>query len=586
MGEFVGIDPSGAGMLIKHLERAKAALGRTRPPLESAITEAGADWAGGAGTAAMHRTWAFFDDSQRDLKWRIATITRMEDTRLDGRFLTGTLPFASRAEAAEKGRSAGAVLLAILAVHLAEGSPESWRRVEAAMTAAGQGAIDPAYAQALLTALGPKTYSLLFSQWMDVNVNGPRRGLSPEELERARASLGPLAELYATADTDGRLGGDWDDELLKHPAMLSAMLALGKQSPKFHDRAGRELLRLGTAGHQPSSPHLDWNSYWLVKAFDADPDALRRLLAGDKEAASLLLRPGLVKLNGMPGFEDVLASALDKALGRGDEGERTRALFNVVNALGAEGADEVGGHFDSLKNSPINEVLARKVVPYLGELGLGHAKETAEGALPGQFAPAPPWNGLKVDVGSRFIGAVMQDPAAVKILQAESQKYVQGLDIGKFHPFGDEAERHEYTVRSAKAGGLASLLLSGSTHVEWNDDQTNEFIAEVLTMPVGYAINKWWNIRAPVVATGRDQGVDQAKGDISDLLQDYMDGKTPLTAKEVADALIDKQHAWTLRALEQHDQMALSASDKFRLRLETSGHLHAALLKILEKRGG
>jgi hypothetical protein len=84
MAEFVGIELGGARQLINRMEAAKQWLGTLRPSLEAAIHAAGPDWAGTQGTAAMHRAWAFFDESQRDLKWRIETITRLVVTNTDG----------------------------------------------------------------------------------------------------------------------------------------------------------------------------------------------------------------------------------------------------------------------------------------------------------------------------------------------------------------------------------------------------------------------------------------------------------------------------------------------------------------------
>jgi hypothetical protein len=103
MGEFVGIDPRGAGELIRQMETGKDILGRTRHGLEAAIAEAGASWTGRQGVAAMHRSWAFFDDTQRDLKWRIDTIKQMVPTSGDG-LLSGVLTFASETEAARQGK--------------------------------------------------------------------------------------------------------------------------------------------------------------------------------------------------------------------------------------------------------------------------------------------------------------------------------------------------------------------------------------------------------------------------------------------------------------------------------------------------
>ncbi|MEV0584017.1 hypothetical protein [Nonomuraea sp. NPDC050310] len=116
MGEFVGIDPLGAEKLIRQMETGKDVLGRARPGLESAIAEAGQDWAGREGVTAMHRTWAFFHESQQDLKWRVDTLKRMVPTRQKG-MLNGTLIFGCETEAVQAARKDAAAINEALKLH-------------------------------------------------------------------------------------------------------------------------------------------------------------------------------------------------------------------------------------------------------------------------------------------------------------------------------------------------------------------------------------------------------------------------------------------------------------------------------------
>ena len=77
MGEFVGIDPLGAEKLIRQMEAGKDVLARARPAHSSPASLIAASSPGREGVAAMHRSWAFFHESQQDLKWRIGTIKRI-----------------------------------------------------------------------------------------------------------------------------------------------------------------------------------------------------------------------------------------------------------------------------------------------------------------------------------------------------------------------------------------------------------------------------------------------------------------------------------------------------------------------------
>lgn len=586
MGEFVGIDPGKMNQLIRQMEIAKSILAGVRPGMEDSIAAAGADWAGMAGTAAMHKAWAFFDDSQRDLKWRIGTITELHPTTMGG-MLTAKLPFATEAQAVAAGTATGAAITEAFTAHMADGSPQSWAKVEAALAAANTGVPDAAYASALLTKIGgPSAFRDLFAQWMTINASGPHRGLSPKALAMARASLAPLAAAFAAADKAGRLGGQWRAQLLEqaNPATLSAVLALAPQSDDFLSKAAMRLLQAPLSGFQPISPDADWNTHLLVEVFDVNPWALQKLLAAEPKAAGLLLRPELVKGTSTPDFQRLLAGVLEKTLNKnaGDPLTREKAWFNLVNGLGQEGAEKIGGHFATFQRSPVSAVLATNLAPYIEQFALGQARATSPGLA---MNAAAPWSGLGPDVATRFVGALMQDPAAVKILQKQFEQYAQGLDIGKAHPFSSDPNiRAEYTRLSAKAGGLANLLLGGSAYAELNDDEFIDAVSDAALLPVDYFVNRLKV--APGVATGIGYEANGPKDALADLLKDHLDEMTPDTAKAVADEIVTREVDFVRRSLELHGQTPLTAEDRDQLLQAFRGRLYPALVKALENRGG
>lgn len=601
MAEFVGIEPGGAWQLIRRMEAAKEWLGTLRPSLEAAIHAAGPDWAGTQGTAAMHRAWAFLDESQQDLKWRIETITRLVETSLDGArvipdegtvMLTARFPFRNSAEAAEAGKRAGEAIAARLAEYGDRLTPESLDRVNAAIAAARPGVSDPAFATAALNAIGPETFRGFFHHWMRENAPGLGRGLDPRALERADASLGVLARLFATADHGGHLGDHWHRELLRKAdaTTLSALLALAPQSSTFLNRAAYALISIPSAGRNNTSPFADWNTHWVITAYQGRPEDLQRLLATEPAAAYLLLRPQLVKIASTPGLHRDLADVLGRALSQdvGDPATRDMAWFNLVNALGNENATDVGGHYLSLENSLIDDAIVRNIRPYLEHLSFSQIREGSP-VLAHHFPSPAPWDKLDPDVAARFVGGLLQDDGSRKHLQQEFTSYVRELDIGKAHPFSsDKSTRALYTIGSAKSGGLANLILAGSTHAELNDDQFADLIAETATLPVDYFLN-WIGARTnatPGESTGVSYAANPQKKAVSDLIRNYFDQKTPETAEVVANRLIDDQLVAIVESLENHGQGSLTPEDQDRIDKELRGRLLPALIDALKARGG
>ncbi|MEQ4724917.1 hypothetical protein [Nonomuraea sp. B19D2] len=585
MGEFVGIDPNRAEQLMREMEGGKDVLGRTRHGLEAAIAEAGPAWTGPAGVAAMHRSWAFFDETQRDLKWRMDTLKQMVPSSGNG-LLSVFLPFDSEAEAARQGKGDAKPIADALKQHEIESSIETWRKVTAATAATKEKLNDPAYAAALLNALGPDKFRALFMHWMKDKGPAMDKGLPPAVLQQGRESLGPLAEAYANAERAGRLGEEWRGKFMEstQPGVLTAMIAMAKPSSRLLNQVALRVLGRPLGADLPTSPN--WNLNALVEAYNADPQALQTLLADNKDAAGWLLHPQRARMSGVAGLEAKLAGALDKALNpnAGTASVRDRAWFNIIRGMGAENSPWIGGSWGTIKDSPISETLAKNVAPYLDQLARGQSKRDSP-ELKSAF-PTSPWDTLAPDDASRFMGGLMQDKDAANILMKASQDYTLGLDIGRFRPFGDEATQDQYTSRAALAGGAANLMLSGSTHAEWTDDEYADWLAGVALLPVSWLSNRYWPIQDANVATARDVGLDEAKDGLKGMITDYFDKKTPATAESVAESIVQRQTQWVNESLNEHGQKPLTNAQRNEVRMAFRGRIYDALVKALKQRGG
>ncbi|MEZ7126979.1 hypothetical protein ACBR40_16740 [Nonomuraea sp. AD125B] len=342
MGEFVGIDPSRAHDLIRRLEAGSLLLGGVRPLVDAAVAEAGDDWAGPPPRAtALRRAQEFLHDARRELRWRIDAAEQLVPVRERG-LLTAVFPFACEAEAT---RAAAETATAVLAA-LATGRPDEVERAFAAITggeatngAPGEAASatpreavgDPAYAAALLGALGPGGLVLVLRGWSEVEVPGERDGLPPAALVRAAsASPGLLARAFAAAERTGRLGEEWRELPATAPAdVLTTLIALARPSGAFLNVVAVELLnRRPDAGP-------DWNLHHLAHAYRSFPEALQELLAEHQKETGVLL--DAYALGTHPAYERALAAALRHALepGAGADGLRERAWSGLTGALDA-----------------------------------------------------------------------------------------------------------------------------------------------------------------------------------------------------------------------------------------------------------
>jgi hypothetical protein len=602
MGEFVGIDPLGADKLIRQMEMGKDVLGRTRPGLEAAIAEAGADWTGRMGVTAMHRTWAFFHESQQDLKWRVDTLKRMVPTKQKG-MLTATLPFSNQTEAAQAAKKDAAAISEALKRHDEHLIGQSWNEVEKAMAALKGRVDDPAYAAALLSALGPKTFQKLFRDWMNTQAAGDRRGLTPEAGKRAGdGSPGLLAKAFASAESSGRLGPEWQKMVETAPSdILTALVKLAPQSGTFLTRVATNLLnRPPNSDAFPTDPN--WNLYNLAKAFAANPEAFQRFLAEHPKEAGVLLDAYTIRSSGVPAYEQALAEALDGALKPkfGVEEVRERAWINVINTIGSEHSLWIGGSLGTFSDSPVSRALVKNIEPILDKLARGQADKRAQEAYkkavadgmenpplpPPYLAPRVPWNTLDPAVSARFFGALMQDSAAADTLMKLGKKYVEDMDMGRFHPFGpDNYSAAAFYNYAARAGAMANLLLSGSTHAEWSDDQYAEILAGSLLIPIDY-LDQFVPVDGKIPGTGKAVMLDGIKDRLKKIITDYLDGKTPDNAETVATKLVNLQLEAMIDSMKANGHGEPTSDQHNTLRDAAMGRMHEALTDALKERGG
>ncbi|MEV4806325.1 hypothetical protein AB0K18_40555 [Nonomuraea sp. NPDC049421] len=312
MGEFVGIDPRGAHELIRRMEAGKAYVSATRPGLETAIAEAEQDWAGRQGTTALHRAWVLFHDSQQDLRWRIDTIEQLVPVRERG-MLTATFPFTAEHEARQAAESAARAILAAEREGERTGERDGERAggdVAAAVAAVEGEVRDPAYATALLSALGTEAFTRLLE-----------------------GHGGPLAQAYASAERTGRLGDAWHELVATAPAgALTALVTGAGQSGTVLNRVATTLL------NRPQD--TGWSPGDLLRPYAANPLAFQQLLAEHPRESRALLGAATAD----PAAAQALATALHEALkpGVGADGLRERAWATVIGTPGGRTAAEGG----------------------------------------------------------------------------------------------------------------------------------------------------------------------------------------------------------------------------------------------------
>lgn len=557
-----------------------------KPALNGDINEAGSAYPAGAnGTRVLDVAWKFATDSQRDLAWRVNTIMRDPKARMNGRLRVGELIFANDSVANSAGLRDGGALSAAWANYRKDPSLANWDHVKEAIEAAKGKAQDSQYASALLATVGKDNYLKILREWMKLH-NSPARGLDGSALSAAKRDLGPLAEAFATLDssTETPTWGrhdfrDWHKYIVEHATMseLSSLLALAHQSRDFVVDSGGQLLQAAGINDGP-----DWNTYRLVQALDYDPQAMQQLLSRDGNAP-LLLRPSVAVGIGIPGFKQLLANALHQALrkGAGDPGNRGLAFANVIKVFGDKAA------WPSLRNSPINIVLARDIEQYLPDLAERQAHDQYMQDALSLFSPNGPVASVTPDQATNFFGGLMQDHDILPILQQEYIRYVQALDVGSADPFGTSEQRDEFFVQSRRAGGLSSLFLGGLSSANLSADATADFGSQLAILPVDLAVSAAGPEGLALESlTGKVADL-AIKGPLQAIAKDIVSGRiSPDRASEEADKLVEVQMAALKTSMKQHGMSPLSGSDESRIKDEFRGMMEPIIVHALKARGG
>ncbi|MEV7965335.1 hypothetical protein AB0O34_05050 [Sphaerisporangium sp. NPDC088356] len=593
MGEFVGINPQGAQNLLSAMGETVQRAAALKPYLSASIAEADDDWPAGPGTEVLDRCWQFLTAAMRDLNWRTQTIQRVETASQQHGVKGAEFVFPSAESAHASGVIAGDAVKAAWTAYQTDPSLVNWRGLQSALADRQGKTTDTEYAAGLLAQLGPSAFTGILRAESRKHQNS-RSGYSPADLARAKNDLGPLAEAFAAADSTGKAPANLRARLLDHSPMddLAALLALAPQSPAFVVAAGTKLAK--SSGHR--SPDPDWNTHWLVKALNKDLAATQQLLATGDNAA-LLLRPEVVKGTGAPGFENMLADTLDKALapGAGDDNLRRDAWIATIKVFSNHSAWP--SFVPSLREgklttaSPVGQVLARHLHQYFPELAdvWMDRKDATQGS-------GLAWKGLTADQVSSFLGGLLRDPAALPILEKNYRAFVGGLNLGKVNPFGDapteeerEAQRTNFLNSAKKAGGLASLFISGLHEADLSAEEARGLYAQVLMFPLDMAAGAVAGQMGGklVVETAIGKAFDIAiKGPAQDLVEQLWDLAPPGEASNLSDQLLKVQMDALDQSLREHHVGTLSESDKEYLQFTFKGMLYDALHHALEERDG
>ncbi|WP_433255043.1 hypothetical protein ACQPYK_13950 [Streptosporangium sp. CA-135522] len=616
MAEFVGIDPAGARRLINSMGEAIQRAQTLRPFLSASIAEAGPDWPAGSGAEVLDNVGRFLDEACRDLTWRTQTIERIEDAVSKGGLKTAEFVFGDAASAQTAGALAGKRALAAWQDYMKDPGVKSWEKVRAALGESRGKTTDAAYSAGLLATLGATAFGAIFAAAGARNQND-RRGYSPQSLEKVGEDLNPLAEAFASTDVAGTLPKTLRDHALNGLPIgdMAALLGLARQSRGFLVQAGAKLAQYG--GHREDEE--DWNTYWLVKALSQNGEATQELLASGDNAA-LLLRPEVVNDEGRPGFKQLLATALDKALapGAGDPTLRRNAWINVIKVFGDKTAwpsllpepskTEYFAPLDGQPSdkrylpgdtkitpvpSPIGQVLARHIAQYFPQLAAVWSS--------GHDSPGPTlndgWQKLDSDRIASFFAGLLRDPAGLPLLKNGYDVFLGGLDLGKEHPFGSasteearQEQRELFYGKAVAAGAMASLLFNGLHEADLDAEEKHKFAVELLFLPVDAMIG---GFAGKVIGDGIWEGAMagkiadlQWKNTAQDAIEGFLDEGSPEEASNLVDVLVEGQVSAFNASRRHHGQPPLADSDIRQLKDIFYGRLEPVLEAALRARGG
>lgn len=642
MTEFVGLNTGAATELCTTMRGAADRTGSLKSALSDGIAEAAADFPAGAkGSEVVGQCGSFLTDTERDLKWRIQTITSVPgNQRVGDKFRVAEFPYDSVDAAKRAGEAEGQKIKDAWEEYLKNPGLGNYNTFLETLKASKGQMTDPAYAAGYLNKLGPEAYRKIFDDWMTYNKDAYGKGLTPKELEELKADLGPLAQGFSAADSAGLVPQLHKFIVTKgSPDFISAMLVVTPQSKDFVVDAG-EYLAAAATPHV--GPDKNWRLHWLFTALADNPEAFTALLAKDKKNAELLLRPEVLEEGGTPGFKELIATSLDRAMHAGPDSTRRMALLNVagvfgnksvwssvtknedlkkafVDALGRDLDDQANGQIffqdlsqvfsDSgkppsiLKDADVNKLFTKHMSTYLPALaGLQAARNDPE--LKG-LDPGAGWDRLSEDELTNLFAGVFQREEGRASLTDAMGKFQATLDPGTGN-LNDPEQRKKFITAMAQTAGLGGLMVGAVHNLDLDAEERRRFVTEMMILPIDLTIGKLGNLVPTEVGSTiwKNMLEEAMKWPVTDRIAKeldddggglsslpliggwFKDGNENGEASDLARELTDQHMKSFEERMKAAGQPPLSPEDKALLKNAIQGLYFEPLVKALEKRGG
>jgi hypothetical protein len=604
VGEFCGIDPEGAKVILSSLQADQATVPNLVPAVRQGLDSGSVHVPSEVVAEARdaHRKLdayrAFLDFWAKDLDWRIKYIVNDPD-RKDGEHggvSADDFPVDHRVSEAA-GKDQGDRLRKLIESYLGQmdpyGSPVSEKEARDALLAEiaklREHSGDPAFAAALVASLGGAKVRELFENYtMDIGVKPDgdgRHATHPEVIERIKRELGPLAEAFYAADHAGLLPHDIRKEVLAlSPYTLSIFLRLGPQDMNFVNQAAKVIL------DSPDVPSRIGAIHNLVLSLkDTNPLILLQLL-DDEEYANKIFDPQQFAYS--PGYGPNLAAALDKAFASANPGSPVHqfAMANIIKLYQNEAF-----RTDLAKNPELAKTLAEGFKPYLAyaaylqaqDLGANYEKPPT---IPTPGAPQLP--GISADQIAVFFGGIVQEEGARNVLLAEAMRLMKDGQLADFlaHPENIKpgtSESAEFQRRMLSDLGIVSLVLQGVKVADLDYEEKKKVMADTMkTLVVGYATMPFggWG---PVV----DVGSGGATGPASEELAAFIlrnQGFEDINPEDFRDELRKKYAAAVRESLELQNgklppDKQLSAENIDGIVRNAEAHFNSSVLVEIEE---
>ena len=502
MSEFTGLQPAGVAALLRRMNQDKATL----PALVSAV-RAGAGRAGpdldDAARAAdqiLQRYLHLLDYWIRDLSWRLRFMQASEGSTWPGdrSMLGANLPYADLGQAQRDGGAAGKAAGERLrgmweALSGLEGDQRhrALQQFRAELARTGVYQHEPHYAAALLRALGRKDFGRILSDAV-----APGTGVdtnSAAGLNRLRASLGPLANMFATADAAGTLPADVRAEALrKNAPTLAAFLRVGNHTDAFAADAAKRILTTPRPTDPVNEPDwqaarlalLDelWRRPGVAQALLADPNLRPKLL--DPDLFRLVAGGGRQADN--PGHpidhQYDLAAVLWRALGPtvGSETARQKVWAGIIRDRRLRGA----------LPPDLAEALAGRLRRYFPHISGVQARESGH-PVAAAGGPALPSHVTAADFGNFFSSLVRTNEGKTEVTKAV-RDYLAARDPLKGIVFDDGEIDFKggapgpFDRALAEQAGILGAVFRGIRDADLRRDEEVDFIAGMLSWSYGF----------------------------------------------------------------------------------------------------